>query len=89
MTSEKVGSLESLSFRIASRMIMLGHGGIVAQGTPDEIRASSNPEVQQFIHGEADGPVPLNLLQETHEDHPCVKPRPFVAARSRFHRKTA
>jgi hypothetical protein len=45
--------------------------------------------VQQFIHGEADGPVPLNLLQETHEDHPCVKPRPFVAARSRFHRKTA
>ncbi len=75
--------------RIATRMIMLGHGGIVAQGTPDEIRNSPNPEVQQFIHGEADGPIPLNLSQEKHEDHPCVKPRPYVAARSRFHRKTA
>jgi hypothetical protein len=67
---------------------MLGAGGIVAQGTPDEIRASSNPEVQQFIKGEADGPMPLNLFQQEHEDHPHVKPRPFVAARHRFHRKT-
>ena len=74
---------------IATRMIMLGHGGIVAQGTPDEIRNSPNPEVQQFIHGEADGPIPLNLSQEEHEDHQHVKPRPFVAARARFHRKTA
>jgi len=38
------------AFRIASRMIMLGHGSIVAQGTPDEIRNSPNPEVQQFIN---------------------------------------
>jgi ABC-type transporter Mla maintaining outer membrane lipid asymmetry ATPase subunit MlaF len=70
-------------------MIMLGHGGIVAQGTPDEIRNSPNPEVQQFIHGEADGPIPLNLSQDEHEDHQHVKPRPFVSARDRFHRKTA
>src|SRR5919109_461152 len=76
------------AFRIATPMIMLGHGGIVAQGTPDEIRTSSNPEVQQFIKGEPDGPVPLNLSQEEHEDHQHVKPRPFVAARHRFHRKT-
>jgi phospholipid/cholesterol/gamma-HCH transport system ATP-binding protein len=76
------------AFRIATRMIMLGHGGIVAQGTPDEIRASSNPEVQQFIKGEPDGPIPLNLSQEEHEHHPNVKPRPFVRARGRFHHKT-
>ncbi len=32
-------------------------GRIVAQGTPDEIRASSDPFVHQFVYGEADGPV--------------------------------
>ena len=89
MTAVVVSHDMTSAFRIATRMIMLGHGGIVAQGTPDEIRNSPNPEVQQFIHGEADGPVPLNLSQDEHEDHQHVKPRPFVAARDRFHRKTA
>jgi phospholipid/cholesterol/gamma-HCH transport system ATP-binding protein len=89
MTAVVVSHDMTSAFRIATRMIMLGHGGIVAQGTPDEIRNSPNPEVQQFIHGEADGPIPLNLSQEEHEDHQHVKPRPFVAARDRFHRKTA
>jgi phospholipid/cholesterol/gamma-HCH transport system ATP-binding protein len=88
MTAVVVSHDMTSAFRIASRMIMLGHGGIVAQGTPDEIRNSPNPEVQQFIHGEADGPTPLNLSQEEHEGHQHVNPRPFVAARNRFHRKT-
>src|SRR6266516_3090978 len=89
MTAVVVSHDMTSAFRIATRMIMLGHGGIVAQGTPDEIRNSPNPEVQQFIHGQADGPVPLNLSQEEHEGHQQVKPRPFIAARDRFHRKTA
>jgi len=88
MTAVVVSHDMTSAFRIATRMIMLGHGGIVAQGAPDEIRNSPNPEVQQFIHGEADGPVPLNLSQDEHEDHQHVKPRPFVGARHRFHRKT-
>ena len=75
------------AFRIATRMIMLGHGDIIAQGTPEEIRASPNAEVQQFIHGEADGPIPLNLNQDEHEDHRHVRARPFFAARDRFHHK--
>jgi len=37
---------------------------------------------------EADGPVPLNLSQGEHQAHPHVQPRPFVAARHRFHHKT-
>jgi phospholipid/cholesterol/gamma-HCH transport system ATP-binding protein len=88
MTAVVVSHDMTSAFRIATRMIMLGHGGIVAQGTPDEIRNSPNPEVQQFIHGKPDGPIPLNLSQEEHEDHQHVKPRPFMAARGRFHRKT-
>src|SRR5216117_2908173 len=83
MTAVVVSHDMTSAFRIATRMIMLGHGSIVAQGTPDEIRNSTNPEVQQFIHGEADGPIPLNLSQDEHEHHQHVKPRPFVNAR--FH----
>src|SRR5437867_6212948 len=51
----------SRAFRSATPMIMRGYGWIVAQGTPDEIRNSPNPEVQQFINVEADDPIPLNL----------------------------
>src|ERR1700746_2740722 len=87
MTAVVVTHDMTSAFRIATRMIMLGHGSIVAQGTPDEIRNSSNPEVQQFIHGQADGPIPLNLSQEEHEHHQHVKPRPFLGARFRFHHK--
>ena len=87
MTAVVVSHDMTSAFRIATRMIMLGHGSIVAEGTPAEIRTSTNPEVQQFINGEADGPIPLNLSQEEHEHHQSVKPRPFAFARYRFHRK--
>src|SRR6202045_3602407 len=89
MTAVVVTHDMTSAFRIATRMIMLGHGSIVAQGTPGEIRNSPNPEVQQFINGEADGPVPLNLSQDEHEHHRHVKPRPFTAARGRFHHKSS
>lgn len=87
MTAVVVSHDMTSAFRIATRMIMLGHGSIVAQGTPDEIRTSPNPEVQQFIKGEADGPIPLNLSQEEHKDHQQVRPRPFFGGRHRFHLK--
>ena len=87
MTAVVVSHDMTSAFRIATRMIMLGHGQIVAEGTPDEIRNSSNPEVQQFIHGRADGPIPLNISQEEHKDHQIVQPRPFLGGRFRFHHK--
>jgi phospholipid/cholesterol/gamma-HCH transport system ATP-binding protein len=37
----------------------LSDGHIVAEGTPEEMRASRDPLVRQFVHGEADGPVPF------------------------------
>src|SRR6267142_2366779 len=86
MTAVIVSHDMTSAFRIATRMIMLGHGSIVAEGTPEEIRASANPEVHQFINGEADGPIPLNLSQDEHVDLQHVKPRPCIAARHRFHR---
>jgi phospholipid/cholesterol/gamma-HCH transport system ATP-binding protein len=87
MTAVVVTHDMTSAFRIATRMIMLGHGRIVAMGTPDEIRNSADPEVQQFIHGQADGPIPLNVSQEEHEDLQHVKPRPFALGRGRFHFK--
>jgi len=56
------------AFRIGSRMLVLGAGKragmVIAWGTPDEIRDHPDPEVQQFIKGEPDGPVPLKLSPE-------------------------
>jgi len=34
-------------------------GKIVAHGTPEDMRAATDPLVHQFMHGEADGPVPF------------------------------
>jgi phospholipid/cholesterol/gamma-HCH transport system ATP-binding protein len=56
------------AFRIADRMVMLYEGHVVAEGTPQEIRASSNPLVRQFIHGEPDGPIPLRRSKVDYEE---------------------
>ena len=45
------------TFRIADKVIILGDGQVAAQGTPDEVRASTNPLVRQFIGEDTDGPV--------------------------------
>jgi phospholipid/cholesterol/gamma-HCH transport system ATP-binding protein len=45
------------TFHIADKVIVLANGGIAAQGTPDEVRASTDPLVHQFVHAEPDGPV--------------------------------
>ncbi|MDR0577362.1 MAG: ABC transporter ATP-binding protein [Candidatus Accumulibacter sp.] len=42
---------------IVDYVYFVSDGQIVAQGTPDEIRASRDPFVHQFVFGEADGPV--------------------------------
>ena len=45
------------TFRIADKVIILADGQMAAQGTPDEVRASNNPLVRQFIGEDTDGPV--------------------------------
>jgi phospholipid/cholesterol/gamma-HCH transport system ATP-binding protein len=44
-------------FLISDYAYLISSGRVVAQGTPAELRASTEPEVRQFIRGEADGPV--------------------------------
>lgn len=45
------------SYKIADRIAMLYRGRIIEVGTPEEIQQSANPVIQQFIHGEAEGPI--------------------------------
>ena len=43
---------------ISDHVVLLAGGGrIVAQGTPAELMASTDPETRQFVRGEPDGPV--------------------------------
>lgn len=48
------------SFSIADYVYFLSQGKIVAHGTPQQMLASSDPYVKQFVHAEADGPVPFH-----------------------------
>ncbi len=44
-------------YDIADRIAMLHKGEIIEIGTPQEIRSSPNPIVQQFIIGSSEGPI--------------------------------
>ncbi len=45
------------TFEIADHVIVLADGKVVAQGTPAEIRASTDPMVHQYVNSLPDGPV--------------------------------
>jgi phospholipid/cholesterol/gamma-HCH transport system ATP-binding protein len=48
------------SLKIVDYMYFVSEGKIVAQGTPAEVRASSDSFVRQFVDGAPDGPVPFH-----------------------------
>jgi phospholipid/cholesterol/gamma-HCH transport system ATP-binding protein len=46
-----------VAFRVANRIAMLDRGKIIAEAPPEEFRQLSDARVQQFIKGEAEGPL--------------------------------
>ncbi len=52
-------NMESV-FRIADRVAMVYQGNVLEIDTPENIRNSKNPIVQQFINGEIEGPIALS-----------------------------
>jgi phospholipid/cholesterol/gamma-HCH transport system ATP-binding protein len=48
------------TFLIADEIYILSNGEIIAHGTPQQLRESDNPFVQQFILAKAQGPVPFH-----------------------------
>ncbi|HUW38342.1 MAG TPA: ABC transporter ATP-binding protein [Rhodocyclaceae bacterium] len=48
------------SLKIVDYVYFVSAGKVVAEGTPEEIKASRAEYVHQFVWGEADGPVPFH-----------------------------
>jgi phospholipid/cholesterol/gamma-HCH transport system ATP-binding protein len=48
------------SLKIVDYLYFVSAGSVVAQGTPDDVRNSTDPFVRQFVDGEPDGPVPFH-----------------------------
>ena len=61
------------SLKIVDYLYFVSGGRIVAQGTPDEVRASRDPFVRQFVDGEADGPVPFHVKAPSLEEEFSVR----------------
>ena len=53
------------SFAIADYVYFLSNGGVLAEGTPAELRESVDPSVRQFIDGAPDGPFRFHYSTET------------------------
>jgi phospholipid/cholesterol/gamma-HCH transport system ATP-binding protein len=53
------------AYKVATRIAMLYEGKIIAQGTPDEIKNTTDPIVRQFITGAAHGPITDQRKQNT------------------------
>lgn len=45
------------SFAIADQVYMVGQGKLIAEGTPAELSASTDPFVRQFLDAQPDGPI--------------------------------
>ena len=60
MTSIVVTHDVNEAMQIADFVYMMGHGRVLASGTPDEIKNSDREDVSQFLQGQADGPVPFH-----------------------------
>lgn len=60
LTSVVVTHDMSSAYMIADRISFIYEGKVILCGTVDEIRNSSNPIIQQFIHGKTTGPMILD-----------------------------
>lgn len=54
------------AFKIADQIVMLHKGKVLEIGSPDKIRNSQNPYVQQFINGEHEGAIPFKQTSEAY-----------------------
>ena len=57
LTSIVVSHELEQTFAMADYVVLLANGEIAAQGTPQEVRHSTDPRVVQYVLAQADGPV--------------------------------
>ncbi len=53
---------------IADKIYIISQGRVVGYGSPQEIENSASPWISQFVHGEADGPVPFHYPATAYQD---------------------
>lgn len=56
------------TFAISDHVIILANGKVAAEGTPDEVRQSSDPLVYQYVNALPDGPVRFQYPGPSVED---------------------
>ena len=56
------------SLKMVDYVYYLSDGVIVSKGTPQEMQASPEPLVHQFVYGEPDGPVPFQYPSEDYRE---------------------
>ena len=56
------------TFAIADHVIILANGKVATEGTPDEVRQSTDPLVYQYVHALPDGPVRFDYPGVTVEE---------------------
>ncbi len=61
LTSILVSHDVAQSLKIVDYIYFVSAGAVIAQGTPDEVRRSTDPFVRQFVDGKPDGPVPFHV----------------------------
>ena len=63
------------SLKIVDYLYFVSEGRIIAQGTPDDVRASTDPFVRQFVEGAPDGPVPFHYPASPYAEELAVHAR--------------
>ena len=61
--------------KVVDYVFFLSEGRIVAEGSVDAVKTSTDPYVKQFIHGEPDGPVPFHLPNASYAEDLGLAPR--------------
>ena len=56
------------SLKMVDQLYFVSEGTIVASGTPEEVRASTDPYVRQFVDGAPDGPVAFHYPAPSYHD---------------------
>ena len=63
------------TFAIADHVILMADGRILAQGSPAELRASTDPMVHQYVNALPDGPVGFHYPRPPFEQDLGLSPR--------------
>jgi phospholipid/cholesterol/gamma-HCH transport system ATP-binding protein len=53
---------------IADKIYIISQGKVIGQGDPQEMNQSDSPWINQFVHGEADGPVPFHYPAPSYKE---------------------